>query len=257
VASLKAAQQILITSSEGMGKTFLLNQVSDRLTSEGFTVCKIEKSSPKIMLTQMANILGVETKSLEGKSLTSDGLKAAVGQHLSVNPAFLLFDDAHLIQLDFRHWLKNMKELGIPLLLAATSPPRSDIFLNLPRIELQPLTDYAIREIMETAALAKGINLKPSIFAQLLERTGGNPMFAKRAIDEEFIGLTVEVSDATGLYFDILPFIGLVAIIFICLRFIGLGTNNTALYIFSGIGASVFMGFTIALRSLPRESDRL
>jgi hypothetical protein len=110
---------------------------------------------------------------------------------------------------------------------------------------------------METAALAKGINLKPSIFAQLLERTGGNPMFAKRAIDEEFIGLTVEVSDATGLYFDILLFIGLVAIIFICLRFIGLGTNNTALYIFSGIGASVFMGFTIALRSLPRESDRL
>ena len=73
MASLKAAQQILITSSEGMGKTFLLNQVSDRLTSEGFTVCKIEKSSPKIMLTQMANILGVETKSLEGKSLTSDG----------------------------------------------------------------------------------------------------------------------------------------------------------------------------------------
>ena len=87
--------------------------------------------------------------------------------------------------------------------------------------------------------------------------TGLTACFAKKAIDEEFIGLTVEVSDASGLYFDILPFIGLVAIIFICLRFIGLGTNNTALYIFSGIGASVFMGFTIAMRSLPRESDRL
>lgn len=257
MASLKAAQQILITSSEGMGKSFLLNQVCDRLTSEGFIVCRIDKSSPKIMLIQMANILGVETRSLEGKSLTSDGLKAAVGQYLSVNPAFLLFDDAHLIQLDFRHWLKTMKEIGVPLLLAATSPPRSDIFLNLPRIELQPLTDYAIREIMEETALLKGVNLKPSTFAQLLERTGGNPMFAKRAIDEEFLGLTVEVGDMTGLYFDITWLIGLVGIIFICLRFIGLGTNNQALYIFSGIAAAVFMGFTIAMRSLPRESTRL
>jgi len=255
-ASLKAAGQILICSGEGLGKTYLCQLVRDAIASEGFIVCLIDPASPKQILNDIAEALGVETRNLEGRAISADGLKAAIAQYLSVNPAFLIFDDAHLLEAKFRQWLKGLKKMGAPLLLAATNPPRSDVFLNLPRIELKPLPDYAIRELMEREALDKGIDLRPSEFARLQERAGGNPMLAKRIIEEEFLGLDIEAGDHTR-YFDITPLIFLVGIIFTSLRFIGLGTNNMTLYIFAGIASAAFMGFTLAIRSLPRESRRI
>jgi hypothetical protein len=109
---------------------------------------------------------------------------------------------------------------------------------------------------MEQAAIARGLHLRPSELSKLQERVGGNPALAERAIDEELIGTSIEGGDH-GLYFDITPLIAMIGVIFICLRFIGLGTNNQALYIFSGIGAACFMGFTLAVRSLPKESRRI
>jgi AAA domain len=239
-----------------MGKTFLCRRVFDRLSSEGFIVAAIEPASPKQMLVDIADALGVETKNLEGRSISADGLKSAIAQFLSTNPAFLIFDDAHLLEAKFRQWLKSLKKLEIPLLLTATNPPRTDIFINLPRIELQPLGDRAIRELMETTAIDRGIDLKPNVFAKLQERAGGNPMLACRIIEEEFLGLENEAGDHTR-YFDITPLIVLVGIFFVCLRFIGLGTNDQALYIFGGISSAIFIGFTLAMRSLPKESRRI
>ncbi|MEG3440048.1 ATP-binding protein [Pannus brasiliensis CCIBt3594] len=253
---MKARGQLLICSGEGMGKTFLCQQVYNCLMSEGFTIAFIEPASPKQMLMEIADALGIPTKNLEGRAISADGLKAAIAQFLATNPAFLIFDDAHLLEAKFRQWLKSLKKLETPLLLAATNPPRTDIFINVPRIELQPLPDHAIRELMETAAIEKGISLRPSEFSRLQERVGGNPMLACRIIEEEYLGLESEAGDHTR-YFDITPLICLVGIFFITLRFIGLGTNDQALYIFGGIASAIFIGFTLAIRSLPKESRRI
>jgi hypothetical protein len=44
------------------------------------------------------------------------------------------------------------------MFLTATDPPRTDIFLNLPRIELSPLSEFAIRSIMEQEVMERGFN---------------------------------------------------------------------------------------------------
>jgi len=240
-----------------MGKTFLAQQVYEKLLRDNFTVALIEPSTTKEMICELADCLGVGTKNLEGRSMTTDGIKSVLSQFLSVNTAILIFEDAHLYEPKFRQWLKALKKQGVPLLLTATDPPAKDIFINLPRIKLLPLPDYAIRDLMESTALNRGISLRPGEFSRLLERTGGNPLLAVRAIEEELLGIDLETSDERSLYFDITPVLMLVGVIFVCFRFIGLGTNNQSLYILAGIGAAVFIGLFRILTSLPKETKRI
>jgi len=255
-ASLLANSSILVAGEEGSGKSVLANAVVESLQDEGFTVAFIEPATPKQMLLEIAYQLEVETQNLEGKALNTDQLKRAIASYLENSTAFLVLDDTHTCDTKFRMWLKQLRRQGAPMLLLATDPPRSDVFISVPRIELAPLPEYAIREIMVAAALERGISLKNSDLSKLQERAGGNPMLAQRAVDEEYLGLEVEGADHRR-YFDITPLILLAGIAFVIMRFIGLGTNDQALYIFGGIAAAVFLGLSRLLYNLPRESGRI
>ena len=255
-ASLLANSSILVAGEEGSGKSVLADAVVEGLQDGGFTVAFIEPATPKQMLLEIAYQLEVETQNLEGKALNTDQLKRAIASYLENNTGFLVIDDTHIFDTKFRIWLKQLRRQGAPMLLLATDPPRSDVFISVPRIELQPLPEYAIREIMEQAALERGISLKNSDLSKLQERAGGNPMLAQRAVDEEYLGLEVEAGDHRR-YFDITPLILLAGIAFVVMRFIGLGTNDQALYIFGGIAAAVFLGLSRLLYNLPRESQRI
>ena len=256
VASLKADASILIVGEEGSGKTVLKEAVVQQLTDDGFTVGAIELASTKEMLLNLCEQLGIDSYSLEGKNLTIDGLKNAIARFFQRETAFLIVDDAHGLPNQFRVWLKDLKHQGVPMLLLATNPPRSDVFLSLPRVELKPLPEYAIRELMEQAALERGIQLDNHQMARLQERAGSNPMLAVRVIDEEYLGLDIEGGDHHR-YVDGTPLLLLVGIIFVVFRFIGLGTSNQALYIFGGIAAAVFLGVSRLLYSLPKDSRRI
>ena len=254
--SLYSARSVLVTSSEGMGKTFLIRQVYDRLLADGVVCAYFEPATPKNLLVGIADLVGMDTKNLEGRSKTIEMLKQDLLQWFSVNQAVLIFDDAHFLQAQFRLFLKKLKDAGVPLLLAATSPPRADIFIYTPRIELQPLAEYQIRDLMEREAITMGTDLKPYQISQLQSRAGGNPMLAKRAIEEGFLGIQNEAGDH-GRYFDITPLLLLVGIVFVCYRFIGLGTGNQSLYILAGIGGAVFIGIARLSYYLPKESRRI
>ena len=255
-ASLLANGAILIAGEDGSGKSVLASAVVEKLQADGFTVAFIEPATPKQMLLEIAHQFDIPTEDLEGKSLTADKLKRAIATFLEENTAFLILDDAHACDAKFRMWLKQLKRNGVPMLLLATDPPRSDVFINVPRIELRPLPEQAIREIMIQAAIERGIELKPSELAKLQERAGGNPMLAARAVDEEYLGLEVESGDHRR-YFDITPLILLAGIAFVIMRFIGLGTGDQALYIFGGIAAAVFLGLSRLLYNLPPEDRRI
>ncbi|OUL23963.1 9-O-acetyl-N-acetylneuraminate esterase [Nostoc sp. RF31YmG] len=255
-ASLLANGAILIAGEDGSGKSVLANAVVEKLQDDGFTVAFIEPATPKQMLLEIAHQFEIPTEDLEGKSLTADKLKRAIATFLEENTAFLILDDAHSCDAKFRMWLKQLRRSNVPMLLLATDPPRTDIFINIPRIELKPLPEYAIREIMVQAAAEREINLKPSELAKLQERAGGNPMLAARAIDEEYLGLELEGADHRR-YFDITPLILLVGVVFVVMRFIGLGTSDQALYIFGGIAAAIFLGLSRLLYNLPREDRRI
>lgn len=246
IASLLANGAILIAGEDGSGKSVLASAVVEKLQADGFMVAFVEPTTPKQMLLEIAHQFDIPIENFEGKALTVDKLKRAIATFLEESTAFLLLDDAHACDAKFRMWLKQLRRNHAPMLLLATDPPRSDIFINIPRIELKPLPEYAIREIMIMAAAERAIALKPSELSKLQERAGGNPMLAARAVDEEYLGLDVESGDHRR-YFDITPLILLIGIGFVIVRLIGRGTNDQALYIFGGIAAAVFMGLSLQL----------
>ena len=263
-ASLLANGAILIVGEEGSGKSVLGNAVVERLTDDGFLVAFVEPTTPKQMLLEIAQQFELPTEDIEGKNLTMDKLKKAIclqqrfaiAQFLSENTAFIVLDDAQNCDMKFRIWLKQLRRKGVPMLVLATDPPRSDIFINIPRIELKPLPEKAIRQIMKAAAQERAIALTSADLSKLQERAGGNPMLAIRAIEEEYLGLDIEGADHRR-YFDITPLILVVGVIFVIMRFIGLGTNDQALYIFGGIAAAIFLGLSRLLYSLPQEERKI
>ena len=100
-------------------------------------------------------------------SPNSSKLKKAIAQFLSENTAFIVLDDAQNCDMKFRIWLKQLRRKGVPMLVLATDPPRSDIFINIPRIELKPLPEKAIRQIMKAAAQERAIALTSADLSKL------------------------------------------------------------------------------------------
>ena len=265
LASLKANSSILVVGGEGSGKSVLADAVVESLTDEGFTVVEIEITTPKYMLKDIADQLGVPTVAdpmdPKTKVLTLDQLMKRLEAHFeklkeNKEAVFLVIDDAHKCNTKFRDWLKTLKRQGMPMFLTATNPPRSDIFLNLPRIELAPLPDYCIREIMEQAAMERGLPLQPSVLANLQQRAGGNPMLAQKAVNEEYLGIDNEAGDHSE-YLDISPLIVLIGVAFMASKFLARGFNDPSLYIISSIASAVFMGLSRLFSSLPKESKRI
>jgi hypothetical protein len=210
----------------------------------------------KQVLLEIADALGVDTETLEGKSMNTQQLQAALAEFLTDQIAFLVLDNAHRFPVSLRCWLEQLHSQGQPMLLLATYPPARDIFIKLPRIELEPLPDKIIREIMEDEAESLGIQLTPGQLADLQQRTGGNPMLARRTVKEEYLGLEGNALDHTQ-WIDGTPLLIAGLMCFMILRFLGLGFNNTSLYLLGGILTVAVGVVRIMIYSLPRQSGRL
>ncbi|MGB7416328.1 MAG: ATP-binding protein [Thermosynechococcaceae cyanobacterium] len=256
VAALQANSSLLVVGEAGIGKSVLGEAVAEELQELGFTVAIAHPLTVKQALSDIANQLGVDTETLEGKSLTSAQLSAAIAEWLQDNTAFLICDDAHRYAIQFRIWLAQLHEQRQPLLLLATFPPARDIFLRLPRIELKQLADRPIRQIMRTAAQSLGVEMMPSQLAKLQQRCGGNPMLAQRVVMEEYLGLDATNPDHTQ-WIDGTPFLIAALMILVIIRFIGLGLNSTSLYLIGGILTIAVGVIRLLVYSLPRKSGKL
>lgn len=256
VAALTANSSLLVVGESGCGKSFLAEAVAAELQSQNFPVAIAKVQTVKQMLISIAVQLGVDTETVEGKSLTTSQLQEAIAEHLKNNSAFLICDDTQRFPASLRCWLAELHAQQQPLLLLATFPPARDIFLKLPRIELQPLKEREIREIMQQEAYGLGLSLKPGQLANLQQRVGGNPMLAKRVVREEYLGLEDTAPDHTQ-WIDGTPFLIAGLMVFTVVRLIGLGVNSTSLYLIGGILTVAVGVFRLILLSLPRKSARL
>jgi AAA domain len=256
LAALLANSSLLVVGEAGSGKTFLAQAVKEELRTLGFTVASPSQGTAKQILLSIANDLSIDTETLEGKSMTAQQLFDALAHYLSNNIAFLIFDDAHRFPTSIRCWLEQLHALGQPMLLLATFPPARDIFIKLPRIELEPLSEKAIREIMSDTASLLGITLTTGQLASLQQRTGGNPMLATRVVKEEYLGLEGDSYDHTQ-WIDGTPLLIAFLMVFTIIRFLGLGFNNTSLYLLGGIITVAIGIIRIMIYSLPRQSRKL
>jgi hypothetical protein len=256
LAALQANSSLLVVGESGIGKTVLGEAVASELEELGFTVAIARPLTVKQSLIDLAHQLGVDTMSLEGKLMNSAELSTAIAEFLQQNTAFVICDDAQRYTVQFRAWLEDLHDQGQPLLLLATFPPARDIFLRLPRIELKPLGDKAIRVIMQQAALALDLELTSGQLAHLQQRCAGNPMLAQRVVKEEYLGLDEPSPDHTQ-WIDGTPFLIAGLMVFVIVRFIGLGMNSTTLYLIGGILTVAIGIIRLLIASMPRKSTRL
>jgi AAA domain len=256
VAALLANASLLVVGEAGAGKTFLAERVIEELLDRGFSVSAPAIGTVKQMLLEIAEDLGIDTETLEGKPMTGQQLQESIAEWLEGNTAFLVMDNAHRFPVSLRCWLEKLHLQGQPMLLLATFPPARDIFLKLPRIELEPLADRFIREIMISEAEMLGLELSIAQLAELQERTGGNPMLACRVVREEYLGLDGQTLDHTQ-WFDGTPLLIAALMCFMILRFLGLGFNSTTLYLLGGMITVAIGVIRIMLYSLPRRGGRL
>jgi hypothetical protein len=256
LAALQTGSSLLVVSDIGMGKSALAKFVAADLRQASVAVALIVPTTPKQTLLDCATQLGADTMRENGKQMTATQLQASIAEFLRANQAFLLFDDAHRLPVSLRVWLLSLLESGQPLLLFATHPPRKDIFLKLPRIELKALPHQSIRELMHAAAQELGLELTPSQLATLQERCGGNPMLARRVIRETYLGLEDTAPDHTQ-WIDGTPFLIAVLLVFSAVRFLGRGLHQTDLYVLGGFLAVAIGIARLLLATLPRKSEKL
>jgi anion-transporting ArsA/GET3 family ATPase len=255
-AVLRSGSSLLIVGESGIGKSVLAEAVAQELRDEGYSVAVIHPASTKQLLTRIAEQYGVELQDLEGKNLTTVGLRAAIADFLQDHTVFLVCDSAHHYTPEFRRFLEVLHEQGQPLLLVATSPPAKDIFLKLPRLELKPMTDIQIRDIMAAHALEVGLTIGTAQLARLQQRCGGNPMLAKRVIEEEYLGLEDTAPDHTQ-WIDGTPYLIAGLMVFGIVRVVGIGLNSTSMYLI-GVILTVCVGILrLIFYSLPKKSARL
>lgn len=255
VAALKARSSLLVVGEPGAGKTFLAEAVRDELEEEGFLVAAPSWGTVRQVLVEIAEELELEVETGEGKAMNVQQLQEAIADWLEENVAFVILDGAHRFSASLRGWFEKLHAQEQPMLFLATYPPRRDIFLKLARLELEPLGQGAIREILEEEAAAYGLELSSGQLASLQERVAGNPMLAKRAVEEERLGVEGLADHAH--WVDGTPFLIAALMGFVILRFLGLGFNNTSLYLLGGI-VTVAVGVArIAIYSLPKPSNRL
>jgi hypothetical protein len=247
---------MLVVAEAGMGKSHLARSVAEELCAASVPVALVTPSTPKQTVLDIAAQLGVAISNDEGRPLTQMQLQTEITALLARQRAILLVDDAHRLPVSLRVWLEQLLTRGQAMVLFATHPPRKDIFLKLPRLELKPLNHTQIRELMHEAATAQNLALSPAQLAAWQERTGGNPMLARRVLEEERLGLETTAPDHTE-WIDGTPLLLAVLLIFSAIRFLGRGLHQTDLYLLGGFLAVAVGIVRLLLASLPRKSNRL
>jgi hypothetical protein len=189
VASLLAGQSLFVLGEAGSGKTAVLEFVADELKAQGFPVVRINPSTAKQIMTELAQGFGLDTESLEGKALTTLQLQQSVEEFLTGNIGFVIVDNLPRVSISVRLWLEKLYDRGQPILAAGKSKPEKDLIFKLVALELGAMPPLFIRQIMLETANKLELEISQHEYARLQQRTGGNPAIAQKVMREFFLGL--------------------------------------------------------------------
>lgn len=257
--SLRKGQSLLVLGEAGSGKSVLGIEIARRMSAAMKVAVVSYSGSAKQTLITIAEAFEVPTETADErpKPLTADQLRQEIKSDMEGGGRLLIADDAHRWPASLRYWMEELLRGKSLLLLIADRPPAKDVFLKMPRLELEPLTPDQIRTLMYAEATAHGMAINPSKFAELQQRVGGNPALAKRVVHEELLGIGEEMSTDHRQYIDGTPFLvaGISAIGLV--RFIGLGLGDKALYIVGGVATLLAITLRTLFFAVNRKSTKL
>ncbi|BAQ63904.1 AAA family ATPase [Geminocystis sp. NIES-3709] len=257
ISALLACESLLIIGEPGIGKSFFLQALTNQLVKDDYPHVVLPMGTVKQIMDTVGKKLAIDPETIEGKKKSIYMMMDDVINFCRSHPTIFIVDDAQRYPPSIRLWLERlMLEVNCPLLLTATYPPARDIFLKLPRIELEPLKDKAIREIMKEKATFLEITLNNAQLAKLQASTGGNPMLAGRVVKEHYLGIKSEGLDHTQ-WIDGTPYLMACLMLLVIIRFVGLGLNNTSLYLLGGVITTIVGVTRILIYSLPKKGTRL
>jgi energy-coupling factor transporter ATP-binding protein EcfA2 len=238
VAATLEGEGLLILGEPGAGKSTLAQATAQELGGRGYSVAVAGyDGSAKETLEVIAAQLGVDTMTDDEKprQKTAAQLREDLLERMRRSRTVLIADDAHRWSATLRYWLEGVIRQGGLVVMFAYEPPRKDVFLKLPKLELQPLTEGEMRHLMTQQAEALNIRLTPSDLAELANVTGRNPALATRIVRETALGIAALQSPDHFQYVDGTPIlVGLLGLLG-AIRFIGLGLGDKALYILGGL----------------------
>ena len=144
------------------------------------------------LLQRLAPLVGAESTSPAEQQELFTAWRRVIEGLAAARPSVLVFEDLHWADDALLSFLEHLAEWaeGVPLLLLCTARP--ELYESHPRwaggmrnattINLTPLSESETAELVST--LLTQTILKPEIERALLERAGGNPLYA-----EEFVRL--------------------------------------------------------------------
>jgi len=238
VTTLLEGESLLILGDPGAGKTAIALSVIQELKHRHYTVALAGyNGAAKETLLEIAEQIGVSplTDDERPRQKTAQQLRKDLRDRLLRGKTLLICDDAHRWSASLRYWLESVKREGSLLLLLGYDPPGKDIFLKLPKLELQPLTEEEVRHLMNQEAIALGVQFRPSELSELAAQAGRNPALAKRLIRETALGIAEVQTSEHYQYIDGTPFLMVLLSLVGVVRFVGLGLGDKALYVLGGV----------------------
>ncbi|WNZ26625.1 hypothetical protein HJG54_15685 [Leptolyngbya sp. NK1-12] len=232
-AAIRSGYSVLVLGEAGSGVDELAQALYRRFAGELDVAIAIYKGSGKQFFKVVAEQLDIPTETGDGKALTMEVLKEEIALNCSPD-TLLILPEAKRLTTGIRYWLEDLITAGARVVCFAAANPGKDIFLEMIEVELELPSERHIRAVMETEAQRQGVNLDSSRLAELQPLAGRNPMLARKVIRREKLGLKQDVVEHTQ-YVVVMPVIVAALFSFAVVRFIGVGTGNTALYIIGGV----------------------
>jgi len=247
--AIRAGSSVLVLGEYGSPKSELAGALRTELEDYSGAIASYQGSLKKLLVS-IAQQLDIPTaeprynkdgEQVGEKALTADGLKEEITENVG-DATLLILPESQRLPASIRYWLEELLYLGVKLIGFAVANPMKDVFLNLIEIELGLPTDAEIRAVMDRESKRLGLELSRSRLAELQSMSGRNLLLARKVIQEESLGINKRKPQHTQ-YVVIMPIIVACLMSFGIIRFVGMGTNNKALYIFGG--ASLVAGMTL------------
>ncbi len=181
VSLLKKGQSLYVTGEAGSGKSNLCEAIAESLKSEGLPVATLAPGTAKEILLGVCEDLGIDPHDENDKPMTVPAMRNELTEHLKSRSCFLICDDLPQIPAALRLWLDKLYIAGQSILGTGKNKPEKDVIFKLVNLDLEPLADEEIIQLMNKTAHDLGIEINGK---ELAQKASGNPGVAIKLVKE-------------------------------------------------------------------------